>query len=278
MTGRLEGRRAVVTGASRGIGAGIAERLAAEGAHVVLTARTVASNDRLPGSLTETRARLERYGGVVGLVAADLTDEEQRSRLIPAAQEILGGHVEILVNNAAAAIPRPIETVPAKAQRLILEANVVAPLTLTQAVIPAMRAAGAGWVVNLSSAGAGLASGPPFRRGAQGSTMDMYSASKAALNRVTNGLAVELYGTGIRVNTIQPRVAVMSEGMAKLGHRLDSDAFESLEQIVEATVALCDCPEDVTGQVAVSSTLIAQWGLEIRGLDGLPLPQHVPGA
>jgi NAD(P)-dependent dehydrogenase (short-subunit alcohol dehydrogenase family) len=266
---RFSGRRAVVTGASRGIGAGIAERLAAEGADVVITARTLDAHDHLAGSLLATKDRLVQYGNKVGIVVADLTDDGDRDRMIPEATELLGGHVEILVNNAAAAIYQPLEEFPRKRRRIIFEANVHAPLDLAQGVIPAMRDAGEGWIVNLSSESARLADGPPYALGPQGTTLAVYGASKAALNRITNGLAAELYGTGIRVNTVQPRAAVLSEGAAALvGSTLRPDQIESMEEMVEATVALCDCPESVTGRITVSLDLIAQLRLEVRNLDG----------
>ena len=272
MAGRFAGRRAVVTGASRGIGAGIAERLAAEGAGVVITARTLDRHDHLAGSLTETRDRLTRYGGRVEVVVADLTDDESRAAIVPQAAELLGGPVEILVNNAAAAIYMPVAEMPIKRRRILFEANVQAPLDLAQAAIPAMVAAGEGWIVNVSSASANHWSGPPFTTGAQGSTLTMYGASKAALNRMTNGLGVELFGTGVRVNTVEPRAAVLSEGAdALVGGTLRPDQIESMEQMVEGTVALCDCPADVTGRVTVSLDLIDEWTLAVHGLDGVPL-------
>ena len=76
MSGRFEGRRAVVTGSSRGIGAGIAERLAAEGANVVITARTLEKHDHLAGSLQETAKRLEQYGGTV--IKTSLSEEDTK--------------------------------------------------------------------------------------------------------------------------------------------------------------------------------------------------------
>jgi citronellol/citronellal dehydrogenase len=264
-----EGRVALVTGASRGIGAAIAERLAAEGAGVAITARTLAHHDHLAGSLLETQARLERYGTTVPVVVADLTDEGDRQRIVPEAAEGLGGPIEILVNNAAAAIYQPLVDFPLRRRRVTFEANVHAPLDLTQAVIPAMRSAGEGWIVNLSSGAAHHWDGPPFDLGSRGSAITVYGASKAALNRLTNGLGAELHGTGIRVNTVEPRAAVLSEGAAALvGSTLRPDQIESMEEMVEATVALCECPEDVTGRVAVSLDLIADWGLEVHGLDG----------
>src|SRR5262245_33299203 len=269
MTSRFEGRRAVVTGASRGIGAGIAQRLAAEGADVALVARTLETTEQTPG-LRETQTACEKYGTRIGVVVADLADEQARERVIPEAVDILGGNIDILVNNAVAGIAVPITEITPHQQRVAYECNVIAPLHLAQAVIPGMRDAGAGWIVNLTSAGANLHYGPPFYLGPQGSTMEVYGTTKAALNRITSGLAGDLHGTGIRVNAVGPRVAVMSEGFADLlGDLLGPDAIESIEEIVEAVVAFCDCPEDVTGKVAVSLDLIADWGLTVHGLDGL---------
>lgn len=269
MSRRFEGRRVVVTGSSRGIGAGIAERMAAEGADLVLTARTLEQHEHLEGSLLSTQARLSTYGTDVGIVVCDLTNEEDRARLIPEAEEILAGPVEILVNNAAAAIYAPLAEFPLKRRRILFEANVHATLDLAQAVIPGMRAAGEGWIVNVSSGSAKHWAGPPFELGAQGTTIAAYGASKAALNRITNGLGAELHGTGIRVNTVEPRAAVLSEGAARLvGGTLRPDQIESMEEMVEGVLALCDCSEDVTGRVTVSLDLIADWGLTVHGLDG----------
>lgn len=269
MPDRFRGRRAVVTGSSRGIGAGIAERLAAEGADVVLTARTLDAHETLAGSLNETAARLARYGTNVAVVVADLTDPVDRQRVIPEATEALGGPVEILVNNAAASIQAPLLGFSVKRRNIMFEVNVNAPLDLALAVVPAMTAAGEGWIVNVSSGSASHWTGPPFDVGPQGPRTAAYGASKAALNRITNGLGAELYGTGIRVNTVEPRAAVLSEGAAALvGSTLRPDQIESMEEMVEATMALCDCPPDVTARITVSLDLIADWGLTVHQLDG----------
>jgi NAD(P)-dependent dehydrogenase (short-subunit alcohol dehydrogenase family) len=103
--------------------------------------------------------------------------------------------------------------------------------------------------------------------------MAVYGASKAALNRITHGLAVELAGSGVRVNTVEPRAAVMSEGATALvGDSVRADQIESMEQMVEAIVALADCPADYTGHNCVSLDLIDELGLTVRALDGAPLP------
>jgi NAD(P)-dependent dehydrogenase (short-subunit alcohol dehydrogenase family) len=259
----------VVTGSSRGIGAGIAERMAAEGADVVLTARTLDKHDHLAGSLNETAETLARYGGTVGIVVADLTDEADRARVIPEAVEQLGGPVEILVNNAAASIQKPLDGFSVKRRNIMFEANVNAPLDLALAAAPAMKEAGEGWIVNVSSGSANLWPGPPAPFEPTAVNISAYGASKAALNRITNGLALELYGTGIRVNTVEPRAAVLSEGAAELvGDRLRPDQIEPIEAMVEGTLYLCDCPVDVTGQITVSLDTIEQHGLTVHELDG----------
>jgi NAD(P)-dependent dehydrogenase (short-subunit alcohol dehydrogenase family) len=272
MTGRFAGRRALVTGASRGVGAAIAERLAAEGAAVAITARTLDHHAHLAGSLRETRDRLERHGAAVAVVVADITDDEERARIVPEAADALGGTIDVLVNNAAAAMYDAAASFPLRRRRVIFEANVHAPLDLAQAAIPAMRAAGRGWVVNLTSRAAEPATGPPFELGPNGATTAVYGASKAALRRITNGLGAELHGTGIRVNAVEPRAAVMSEGAAALvGSTVRPDQVEPVEQLVEAAVALCDCGPDMTGRTWVSDELIAEWGLAVRALDGAPM-------
>lgn len=272
---RFAGRRILVTGASRGIGAGVAERLAAEGADLAITARTLDRHDHLAGSLRETEERLRRYGNAVAVLAADLTDEEQRSRVVPGAAEALGGPIEVLVNNAAAAIYDAVGTFPLRRRRVLFEANVHAPLDLAQAAIPAMREAGEGWIVNLTSGAARPSPGPPFELGPQGSTIAVYGASKAALSRITNGLGAELSGTGIRVNAVEPRAAVLSEGaVALVGDTLRPDQIEPLEVMVEAVVALCDCPASCTGNCFVSLDLLEEQGRRVHRLDGTPFPSR----
>ena len=273
MSGRFAGRRALVTGASRGIGAGIAERLAAEGADVMILARTQDEADhRLAGSLAETAARLAGYGTRIASLATDLSDPAARIGLVASAEAAVGGPFDILVNNAAAAIYQPLADFPLRRRQITFEVNVHAPLDLMQQVLPGMRARGAGWIVNLSSATARHTPGPPFQLNPPGTDMAVYGASKAALNRLSNGVAADTHGSGIRVNTIEPRAAVLSEGASALvGETLRPDQIESLEQMVEAAVSLCDCAADVTGKVCVSLDLLEQGGIEVRGLDGRPL-------
>ena len=207
------------------------------------------------------------------IVVADITRPDDRERLIAEAVEGLDGSIDVLVNNAAAAIYQPMADYPLKRRHLTFEANVHAPLDLAQAVLPPMVEAGEGWILNLSSGTASPWVGPPFEVGSLGTTIAIYGASKAALDRLTNGLGAELFGSGVRVNAVQPRAAVLSQGAVKLaGKKLRPEQVESIEQMVEGSVVLACCDEDVTGRSTVSLENLVAFDLAVRGLDARPLP------
>ena len=272
MTGRLDGRRTIVTGASRGIGAGIAERVAGEGARLALVARTLDAHPTLPGSLNETAARCRALGADVVTVVADLTDDQDRARVVPEAAEALGGPVEVLVNNAAAAIYQSLDTYPLKRRRLMVELNVECPLDLAQASLPAMVEAGEGWIVNLSSASANPPPGPPYDLGGVRGTFGFYAATKSMLNRLTSAMAAEWHHYGVRVNTVEPRAAVLSEGADELvGGQLAADQIESMEAMAEAALWLCDCGPDHSGRVESSLDLLERENIAPMNLQGTGL-------
>jgi citronellol/citronellal dehydrogenase len=270
--GQFDGRRVIITGASRGIGASIAERFAAEGAAVVITARTLDHHDHLEGSLLATAERCARFGAAVVPIVADLADADDRARILPESVAALGGPIDILVNNAAAGIHQLSAVMSLKHRRIMFEANFHAPIDLAQAVIPSMRDRGEGWIINVSSNSAIITDGPPFPYSPMGTTNAAYGATKSALNRYTNILGIELYGAGVRINTLQPVKPVASEGaIAHLGGKLDADRFNPVEVMVEATLALSSCGPDLTGRICVDGPLLDELGIAVRTLDGLSL-------
>ena len=157
----LTGRTALVTGASRGIGTAIAERFAAEGATVAVTARTVEpGTGQFEGSLEETVERITKDGGHAVAIAADLSRREERERLIQETEAVIGP-IDILVNNAAVTFFAPMVDFAPKRQQLMFEVQVYAPIDLAQRVLPGMAAAGQGWILNISSGASRHPSLPP---------------------------------------------------------------------------------------------------------------------
>jgi NAD(P)-dependent dehydrogenase (short-subunit alcohol dehydrogenase family) len=264
----LAGKVAIVTGASRGIGVSIAERLAEEGAALALVARTLsaAPDARLAGSLAETVAAIERRGGRAVPIVADLANPADRARIVPEARAALGP-IDILVHNAAAAIYAPVAEMPLRRRQVTFEVNVHATVDLAQAVLPDMRARGRGWIVNLSSASSVHPHGPPYR--SVETTITVYGASKAALERITTGLAAELWQDGIAVNSVAPVAAVRTPGAeALVGKLMDEhpELVEPPEWLAEAVLALVTCdPRSCTGRILYSGPYLDEIGRKPAG-------------
>ncbi|WP_306453417.1 SDR family NAD(P)-dependent oxidoreductase [Rhodococcus sp. ACPA1] len=254
--GQLDGRVALVTGASRGIGAAIAEALAREGASLVVTAR---STDDAPGKLTgtldETVAAIEDVGGEALAVAADLTNPVDRERIVAVATDRFG-HVDILVNNAAVTFFRPGGELRQSRAHLMFEVQVMAPLHLSQLVLPRMKARGAGWILNISSVEAEDPAMPPSRFNSKGTTT-VYGMCKAALERMTSGLAAEGFGHGVSVTALRPGGIVPTPGLVFHGvMKKDDPAAEDPQLMAQAAVRLCSSPAgDYSGGVYESTSL-----------------------
>jgi NAD(P)-dependent dehydrogenase (short-subunit alcohol dehydrogenase family) len=147
---KLAGKIALVTGASRGIGRAIAQRFAAEGATVVVSARSLQHTVSLPGTLAETVELITQAGGRAIALAADLERPAERDSLVARAAAAAGG-LDILVNNAGFAEYSSVETMPLEMFERTLEHYLRVPFALSQAAIPLMLARGAGWILNLGS-------------------------------------------------------------------------------------------------------------------------------
>jgi NAD(P)-dependent dehydrogenase (short-subunit alcohol dehydrogenase family) len=255
-----------VTGASRGIGAAIAQRLASEGARVAVTARTLREADSsVPGSLQATVEAIHARGGSALPITADLADpEQQRADIVRAAARELGP-IDILVNNAAANFYDPLASMTEKRFRIAVEVNLRAPLELAQAVAPGMRERGAGWILNISSASAERTHQHPSA-GTTGPLL--YVTTKAALERATVALAEELFPHGIAVNALAPQAGVRTAA-AEQYYQLPDDAVEPVETMAAAAVALCTGkPQELTGRITRSLEFLVATGSPVHCLDG----------
>jgi citronellol/citronellal dehydrogenase len=263
--GVLDGRVAIVTGASRGIGAEIARRFAAAGAAVAVAARTTEpGGSPLPGTIGETAGQIRAAGGTAVAIAADLSQPEDRERLVQQVTERLGPP-DILVNNAAVTYFMRVEDFTLRRYTLMFEVQVQAPLHLSTLVLPVMRRKGEGWILNISSGAARHPAIPPSTRATQGGTV--YGMCKAALERFSTGLAAELYSDNIAVNALSPNRVVPTPGTI-FHHLTTADNPEAEPPAVMAEAALMLChgdPLGLTGRVAYSQDLLTELGVDVPG-------------
>ena len=269
--GKLDGKTVLVTGASRGIGAEIARLFAAEGGRVVCAARTLREGDHpLDGSLDTTVAAIRAAGGTAHPVAANIAEPAECERLVRAAREVYGP-VDVLVNNAALTYYVQIKDYPVNKWMRSWAVNFHAPFVLSQLVLADMIPRRSGAIVNISS---GSAIGPgrgPYADaavGARGGTC--YGAEKAALERMTQGLASEVYQYGISVTSVAPSQVVPTPGTVyhQLVKGMDDPRGEPPILMARAALLLATEPLDmVTGRVTYSQPLLREFGWisEARG-------------
>ena len=280
----LTGKTALVTGSSRGIGRAIAQRLAAEGATVAVTARSTQPSQStragvasaIPGTIDETIALIEKAGGSAFGLAADLEDSVARAGLVDAVLTRTS-RIDILVNNAGFADYSLIEDMSLETFDRTVEHYLRTPFVLAKAVVPHMRKQGGGWIVNIGSV-TGVAPVRPYRDYNKTSGDVVYASCKAALHRFTQGIAAELLDANIAVNCVGPSTAVRTPGAAQL---IPETFFtEPVEYLAETVLAMCHLPAaQRTGLVAFSLHYPWSQRLPVRSLDGKSeLPPMEPPA
>jgi NAD(P)-dependent dehydrogenase (short-subunit alcohol dehydrogenase family) len=221
----LDGQVAIVTGGAQGIGRAIADRLAADGARIVIA------------DLKGADAAAERYAGGVGLTV-DVAAEDDVARMTAQTVEECG-RIDILVNNAglyASLAMRPFDQIPVEEWRQVMDVNVLSMFLTCREIVPRMREQGGGRIVNISS-------GTPFR----GVPFLLhYVTSKGAIVALTRALAKELGADNVLVNCVAPGFT-MSDGVHE-----HPEVIEALQEVSvgSRTLKRDQLPEDVVGAVA----------------------------
>ena len=207
---------------------------------------------------------------------ADLSQSEERERVMAEVIEQVGAP-DILVNNAAVTFLRPLDEFPEKRARLMLEMHVLAPLHLTQLALPAMRERQQGWVLMMTSVAGDRIDGPPFSDFDTTAGFGIYGTAKAALSRLTQSFAAELYGDGIAVNAAAPSKPVATPGAGTLD--LAKEDTEDISLITETAFLLCTGdPATLTGRVVHTQPFLREVGWLKRLISGWPPPRLRPGS
>jgi NAD(P)-dependent dehydrogenase (short-subunit alcohol dehydrogenase family) len=258
-----EGKVAIVTGASRGIGKQIALRLARNGMKLVLAARTLeAGKSRWPGSLEETAAEVRKLGAQAACVKCDVTVRAEVEELCRRALE-QHGRVDILVNNALYLGPgnyNPFLETAFDTWDRNLEANLMAAVTASKACLPSMLANGSGVILNLTSSAATTTALTP---GALGIGAP-YAVSKAALNRFVVALALEMRACGIGVFLLDPGTVMTERAEQEIRRAQRPNTYARAPMDIPAAAAeylCCQCPLELSGQIIEAHALVERSGL-----------------
>lgn len=264
----LEGKIAIVTGASRGIGAAIAERIASAGAEVIVCARTI-SGDPAQGTAEATVERIRARGGKAHAMPLDATDGESRAALIAQVADRFG-RIDILVSNAGTAAYEPTDKMSLATAEQQIALYFTGPWHLMSLVIPHMKKQGEGRILQIGS----CVIRPPQRpfdvHMAGRGNETLYGGVKAGVHRFALGLAAELHADNIAVNVLGPVGAVYTPGLAALdlGITEDMAICEPVEDMAEAALDMLDKPISYSGEFELSYNYLDRIGRSSRTLDG----------
>jgi len=241
---KLEDKVAIITGSSRGIGKALALDFAREGAKVVVAARSQ-SPGQLPGTIQETEKEIRKFGGQALSIRCDVSNDADVQAMI---QKTIReyGRIDVLINNAAIGYYRTITETPIKHWDLVMKVNLRGPFLCIKAVLPFMVEQKRGSIINISS----YAADEIYSRIQRGEEKHLvgcaYGASKAALERLSVGLAHEVKDYNIRVNVLKPLLPTFSEGVAFWNRDVDESELIS-PHLYMTKAALFLASQEATG-------------------------------
>jgi citronellol/citronellal dehydrogenase len=251
--GDLRGKTLFITGASRGIGKAIALRAAADGANVVIAAKTAEEHPKLPGTIHSAAAEVEAAGGRALPLQVDIRDEEQVQRAVETAAEAFGG-IDVLVNNASAINLTPTLATPMKRFDLMWSVNTRGTFACSQACIPYLRKAANPHILTLS---------PPLNLDPKWLAPHVaYTISKYGMSLCVLGMAEELRGDGIAVNALWPRTVIATAALAMLGGIVKPENCRTPEIMADAAHAILNRDSrTTTGNFFLDDEVLAEAGV-----------------
>jgi len=247
----LAGKTLFITGASRGIGKAIALRAARDGANVVIAAKTVDPNYKLPGTIYDTASEVESLGGKAMAVQVDIRSEEQVQAAVTAAAERFGG-IDILVNNASAiSLTGTLETSPRRFD-LMIAVNARGTFVCSRACIPWLRKAENPHILVLAP--------PPAIQARWFAPHGPYSLSKFGMSLLALGMAEEFRAEGIAVNGLWPRTLVSTAALAAIDVG-SAKAARKPDIVADAAHhILCSDSRSMTGQFLLDEDVLRKAG------------------
>ena len=256
MTRTLQGQTLFITGGSRGIGQAIAVRAAADGANVVLIAKTTEPDPKLPGTLFSAAEAVEAAGGQALPIATDIRNEAAVAAAVQMAIDRFGG-IDILVNNASAISLTPTPATPMKRFDLMFGVNVRGTYLCTQACLPQLlKSAAAGRNPHVLNMSPPLSMKPHWFKNHVAYTMAKYGMSECTL-----GHAAEFRSQGIAVNSLWPRTAIATAALQMIPG-IDFARCRTPEILADAAwLVLTSDAKAVTGNFFIDDTLLAQHGV-----------------
>ena len=249
----LQGKTLFITGASRGIGREIALKAAADGANIVIAAKSAEPHPKLPGTIHTVAAEVEAAGGKALALQLDVRDEDAVRTAMAQAAEHFGG-IDVLINNAGAIKLVGVEQLPAKRFDLMFQINTRAVMVCSQAALPYLKQSGNGHILNLS---------PPLNLDSKWFAQHgPYTVTKYGMSMLTLGMHEEFKKYGISVNALWPKTMIATAAIEfELGSR---DAFKHARTPAimadAAHTILCSEHRSISGRLLIDEDLLRERG------------------